>query len=106
MLSDAIRDIQKASDSEAARRRDSESRRDVKRRIDGLMHQVEDLLEHDQGVTPERLATDIAGFLRPLDARLHESVLRDKSAVHVLDVLFEAQEELQPAHADPLEISA
>jgi hypothetical protein len=94
MLVDAIREIQVASADDADRRRRRGAKRELKRRLDAWIESVEDVMEHESQTVPQPLLRDITAFMGAFDARLHHSVTRDPQPLHVLDVLFEAQEQV------------
>ena len=99
MLRDAVRDIWVASDLDEQRRQSALARRQDLRRIDAWLEQVECMLEADQRTVPETLIKEIAPFLRALEPKLHRSLLRNRTrdASRVLDILFDAQENLLPS---------
>ena len=105
MLSDAIREIQAASALDADKRRRGVARRDLRRRLDSWIQAVEDLVEHDSPTVPPTLLRDITAFMGAFDACLYGMLVRHPEPLRVLDVLFDAQEQL--AHPDvPLEVNA
>jgi hypothetical protein len=71
--------------------------------VDRWLGEVEMLMENDSQVVPEPLVKEIAGFLGRVDPllgrRLHRN--RGHDAIKVLDVLFEAEEELLVRLAAP-----
>ena len=96
MLSDAIREIREASALEADRRRHLYAKRIAMKKLDGWIGEVEAALQ-DNRAAPSHTLTEASAFLAGFDDR-HAAALAaadPKHPVQVLDVLFEAQEQLQ-----------
>jgi hypothetical protein len=98
LLSDAIRDISVARELDLERRRMLFERRQALRQLDSWMHHVENMLEENNRTVPEPLVREIGTFVRALNPKLHRHLQRNRTreASRVLDVLFDAQEELLP----------
>ena len=98
MLREAIREIQRSNVSASQRRREAASARSQMRRLDHWLGLVEAMLEQDRKTVPEPLVNEIAEFLLDIDPELHRELMRNRarSAIRVLDVLFDAQEQLMP----------
>jgi hypothetical protein len=98
LLSDAIREISVARELDMKRRRTLFQKRQALRQLDSWMHHVENLLEDNQRTVPESLVKEIGVFVRELNPKLHRHLQRNRTreASRVLDVLFDAQEELLP----------
>jgi hypothetical protein len=98
LLSDAIREISVARELDLERRRIVFQRRRALRQVDSWMHHVENLLEDNRRTVPEPLVKEIGAFVRELNPKLHRHMQRNRAreASRVLDVLFDAQEELLP----------
>jgi len=97
VLTDAIRDIDRAVHLDRAER---ERRRDARApfaRAEGYMWQIEEMLEDGADRVPDPLVVEIARFVRPHSRRLARSLTRDpeRNPVQVLDVLFDVQERIQ-----------
>ena len=103
MLQDAIISIRYANEEALRRHNALRSRRRPIQLIDHWLTQVETLMERNDRVVPEPLIGEIARFLRKLDPRLHGRLQRNskREASRVLDVLFEAEEQFLPGHAEP-----
>lgn len=67
-----------------------------RRILDRWLDAVEMILERDERTVPEPLFREIGDFVREQTPSLHRKLRRNRQrdAVRVLDVLFEAQEEL------------
>lgn len=102
MLSDAVAEIWDKRCQDALRQRVQFERRREVRRLDSWLDQVESMLEVDRRTVPEPLVREIAAFLREIDPKLHRALLRnrEREASRVLDVLFDAQENLLPGGAE------
>lgn len=98
VLSQAVDEILKSKADDLDRRRRRAERRVHRRKVDGWLHAIEDILEVDQRTVPEPLVKEIAIFLRKEAPPLHRELLRnrDRDAARVLDVLFDAQDALRP----------
>jgi hypothetical protein len=68
------------------------------RRLDHWLGLVEGILEQDHKTVPEPLVSEIADFIQDIDPKLRRDLARNRarSATRVLDVLFDAQEQLMP----------
>ena len=97
MFVDAIDQLAKDQADDRARHARREARRRPIRTVDGWLEAVESILQDDRCTVPEPLFREIGAFLRqqtpPLDRKLRRNRRRD--AVRVLNVLFDAQEQLQ-----------
>ena len=98
MLREANRDIQRSRVDPGENQRLVASIRSQMRRLDHWLGLVEAMLEHDRKTVPEPLVNEIAEFVQEIDPALYTELMRNRarSAVRVLDVLFDAQEQLMP----------
>ena len=98
MLREAIRDIQRSGESSRQRRHQQAASRVQMRRLDHWLGMVEGILEQDHKTVPEPLVSEIADFVQDIDPKLRRDLARNRarSATRVLDVLFDAQEQLMP----------
>jgi hypothetical protein len=98
MLREAIRDIQRSNESSKQRRHQLAASRVKMRRLDHWLGQVEAMLEQDHRTVPEPLVSEIADFVQDIDPKLRRDLARNRarSATRVLDVLFDAQEQVMP----------
>ena len=96
MLADAIRTIRSANDEALRRRLLLRARRHPISLVDRWLGEVETLVEANQSPVPEPLVREISGFLQRLDGRLYLRLRRNRqrSSLKVLDVLFDAEEQL------------
>ena len=101
MLSDAIRDIDRARMASEARRRGYSGPHRARAQLDAWIVHLESMLEKDEKVVPEPFVRVVSRFVLPIDARLYRSVRRnrERDAVKLLDILFEAQQALLPTLA-------
>jgi hypothetical protein len=108
MLEDAIISIGHAN--EAARDRNDAllAHRLPVRMLDHWLNQIEMLMERNVHAVPARLVGEIAGFLGEQDPILYRRLRARKQvrASQVLDLLFEAEEELLPRVARYTEVLA
>lgn len=97
MLQEAITEIERLRAAEQARlRRQDEQRRQL-RCLDRWLNRIEAMLEKDQTVVPEPLLDRIGALLLEIDPRLQGQLLElGGDAARVLDLLFEAQEQVLP----------
>lgn len=72
------------------------------RLLDFWLSEVEALIERNEPRVPEPLLGEIVGFLGKQDPRLHRRLTKrgKVDALKVLDVLFEAEEQLLPRVAE------
>ena len=98
MLREAIRDIQHSDESSKQRHHQLAASRVQMRRLDHWLGLVEGILEQDHRTVPEPLVSEIAEFVQDIDPKLRRDLARNRgrSATRVLDVLFDAQEQLMP----------
>jgi hypothetical protein len=98
LLSDAVREIIVARELDHERRRQLLEQRQALRQLDTWMHHIENMLEENQRTVPEPLVREIGTFVRALNPKLHRHLQRNRNreASRVLDVIFDAQEELLP----------
>ena len=98
MLREAIKDIQRSDESSKERHHQMAASRVQMRRLDHWLGLVEGMLEQDRKTVPEPLVSEIAEFVHDIDPRLRRDLARNRgrSATRVLDVLFDAQEQLMP----------
>ena len=98
MLKDAIESIRFAEYTASLRRMADRRRRQQIRLLDHWMGEIEMLMVQDKQVVPEPLINEIAGFVGELSPRLHDRLQprSGRSASMVLDVLFDAEEQLLP----------
>jgi hypothetical protein len=98
MLREAIREIQSSNENSIQRHHQLAASRVQMRRLDHWLGQVEAMLEQDRKTVPEPLVSEIAEFVQDIDPRLRRDLVRNRgrSATRVLDVLFDAQEQLMP----------
>ncbi len=70
--------------------------------LDYWLSEVETLVERREPVVPEPLMAQIARFLGKHDPRLYRRLRRkgNPDALHVLDALFEAEEQFLPQVAE------
>lgn len=100
MLADAVISIRRSNEAAMHRRNEQLARRHPIDLVDSWVSEVETLLEHNSPLVPEPLVAEIAGFLERLDMRFDTRLyhrLRGNGARQtrkVLDVLFEAEENL------------
>lgn len=96
MLADAIMTIRCANEAALRRRLAVRARRHPISLVDRWLGEVETLVEGNQAAVPEPLITEISRFLQRLDGRLYLRLRRNRarSSVKVLDVLFDAEEQL------------
>ena len=96
MLSDAIVTIRRANQEALQKRLVLRARRHPVSLVDRWLGEVETLVEADQSPVPEPLVREISGFLQRLDGRLYHRLQRNRrrSPLKVLDVLFDAEEQL------------
>jgi len=96
MLADAIRTIRNANDEALRTRLLLRARRHPISLVDRWLGEVETLVEANQSPVPEPLVREISGFLQRLDGRLYLRLRRNRqrSSLKVLDVLFDAEEQL------------
>lgn len=68
------------------------------RQLDLWLDQIEDMLENDRKSVPQPLLDDIAQLLFEIEPKLHRDLMRirGRNAARIIDVLFDAQEELMP----------
>ena len=98
MLREAIREIQRSNENSKQRHRQQAASRVQMRRLDHWLGLVEGMLEQDRKTVPEPLVSEIADFVQDIDPKLRRDLVRNRgrSATRVLDVLFDAQEQLMP----------
>jgi hypothetical protein len=98
VLNDAITSIRGANEEARRRRRAQIARRRPIRLLDHWLGQVEGLIERDQPFVPIPLVREIAAYLGRLDLNpvLYRKLSRRRESMWVLDVLFEAEEDLLP----------
>ncbi|MGH7903880.1 MAG: hypothetical protein ACREPA_07110 [Candidatus Dormibacteraceae bacterium] len=98
MLSDAIRDIDRAVVTQERRRAEVSKGREAMRKLDVWLAHIEDMLERDSRTVPEPLMKEIGQFLRPISPKLYRSLRRNRvrDAARLLDTLFDAQEQVLP----------
>lgn len=97
MLSDANNSIRFAADEASRRREALRSRRRPIQLLDYWLGEVEMLVAHDDQVVPEPMIDEIVGFIGALSPRLNRRLRRHgRSASNVLDILFDAEEQLLP----------
>jgi len=98
MLREAIREIQRSNEKSRQRLRQVSPTRVQMRRLDHWLGLVEGMLEQDRKTVPEPLVSEIAEFVEDIDPKLRRDLVRNRgrSATRVLDVLFDAQEQLMP----------
>jgi len=96
MLADAIRTIRRADEAALRRRLEERSRRHPVSLVDRWLGEVETLIQADHSAVPEPLVKEISGFLQRLDGRLYLRLRRNRqrSSLKVLDVLFDAEDQL------------
>jgi hypothetical protein len=95
MLSDAIREMERAAHvDERARRRRIEARAELTR-AEAYAAEVEDLVAREQRAVPETLAVEIRRFVRGYSRRLARALGTQPRPAPVLDVLFDVQERIQ-----------
>ena len=87
--------VQGEADDRVRRARQEAWRRPT-RIVDRWLDAVELLLERDERTVPEPLFREIGDFVREQTPSLHRKLRRNRrrDAVRVLDLLFDAQEEL------------
>lgn len=98
MLHEAIEEIERSRASADQRRRLRAAQRGQMRQLDLWLDQIEDMLENDRKSVPQALLDEIAEFLFEIDPKLHRDLMRirGRNAARILDLLFDAQEELMP----------
>lgn len=98
MLEDAITSIGRANEVARDRYDALLAYRRPVRLLDHWLNQVEMLMERNVRAVPAPLIGEIAGFLGELDPLLYRRLRAKKQikASQVLDLLFEAEEELLP----------
>jgi hypothetical protein len=98
MLHQAIQEIESSHKNADELRRLKAAQRGQMRQLDRWLDQVEDMLEHDRKAVPEELVGEMAGFVFEIDPKLHRDLLRirGRNAARILDLLFDAQEQLMP----------
>jgi hypothetical protein len=96
MLADAILTIRRANEAALRRRLALRSQRHPIVLVDRWLGEVETLVEANRAPVPEPLVREISGFLRRLDGRLYRRLRknRGRNSLKVLDVLFDAEEQL------------
>ena len=96
MIGQASDQMVKGQADDRARRAQLEAWKRPRRILDRWLDAVELLLERDERTVPEPLFREIGDFVREQTPSLHRKLRRNRrrDAVRVLDVLFEAQEEL------------
>ena len=96
MLADAIMTIRRANEDALRKRLVLRVRRHPVALVDRWLGEVETLVEANQSPVPEPLVREISGFLQRLDGRLYLRLRRNRqrSSLKVLDVLFDAEEQL------------
>ena len=103
MLSDAIREIRAASAVEAERRRHLYAKRIAIKKLDSWIGEIEAALEGNRPA-PSQTLTEASAFLAAFDQG-HAAALAaadPRQPMQVLDILFEAQEQLQRRPGAPL----
>lgn len=98
MLSDAIRDIDRARLQQAERQEELRRRKQDMRKLDAWLVHIEDMLERESRTVPEPLMKEIGQFLRPISPKLYRNLRRNRmrDAARLLDTLFDAQEQVLP----------
>ena len=94
MIEDANISIRRADEAAFHRRHALMARRFPVQLLDHWLSEVETLVERNEAVVPDLLLRQIARFLVEQDPLLVRKVRMNPMAMHVLDVLFEAEEEL------------
>ena len=94
MIEDANISIRRADEAAVHRRLALLARRFPVQLLDHWLSEVEALVERNEPVVPDLLLRQIARFLERQDPLLVRKVRMNATALHVLDFLFEAEEEL------------
>jgi hypothetical protein len=106
MLSDAVREMQRAWwADERARARRVEARADLGR-AEGYAAEVEEILALDRSTVPVTLLTEIRRFIRRHSRRMARSLGAEPAPARVLDALFDVQERIQARMSAAMETAA
>jgi hypothetical protein len=102
LIEDAVISIRRANAAAFRRRQELLAVRLPMQLLDYWLSEVETLVERDEAVVPESLMAQIGRFLGKRDPRLYRRLRRSGKldAMHVLDALFEAEEQFLPQVAD------
>lgn len=103
MIGHAIEQMLREQADDRVRRARLEASRRPSRIIDGWLDAIELILERDQDTVPEPLFREIGAFLQEQTPTLNRKLRRNRrrDPGQVLDVLFDAQAELNSRRADP-----
>ena len=95
MLSDAVREMQRAARAdERARARRLGARAELGR-AERYAAEVEELLAVERSTVPDTLLTEIRRFVRRHSRRMARALGVEPAPARVLDVLFDVQERIQ-----------
>ena len=102
MIEDAVISIRRANEAAFRRRKALLVSRRPMQLLDYWLSEVETLVERNEPVVPDPLMAEIGRFLGKLDPRLYRRLRRNGNlnALHVLDALFEAEEQFLPQVAE------
>lgn len=95
MLTDAIREMERAVRADAEARRKRLAARAELSRAEAYAAEIEELVERDLRTVPEGLSLEIRRFVRGHSRRLARALGNQPRPTRLLDALFDLQERIQ-----------